>query len=47
MDPNDLRDRVEKAIMAEIEPKAWKRCAMVPRSRAKSLQSVLNRWRGQ
>jgi hypothetical protein len=29
MDPNDLRARVEEAILAEIEPTAWKRCAVV------------------
>ena len=27
MDPNDLRASVEAAIIAEMEPEAWSRCA--------------------
>ena len=31
MDPNDLRDCVEKAIVELIEPVAWKRCETINR----------------
>jgi hypothetical protein len=46
MDPNDLRDRVRKAIKAEIEPTAWKRCATVEKAERDSLRHVLDRWKG-
>jgi hypothetical protein len=32
LDPNDLRALVRKAIRREIEPKAWKRCAVVEKA---------------
>ena len=32
MDPNDLRDCVENAIMELIEPVAWKRCELINRA---------------
>jgi hypothetical protein len=44
MDPNDLRDCVEKAIMELIEPVAWKRCEVVNRAEQESLKTVLAKW---
>ena len=38
MDPNDLRDCVEKAIKELIEPVAWKRCEVVNKAEQESLQ---------
>jgi hypothetical protein len=46
MDPNDLRALVEKAIKHEIEPIAWKRCAVVEKAERESLRTVLDRWKG-
>jgi hypothetical protein len=40
LDPNDLREIVEQAIQIEIEPVAWKRCAVVEKA---SLRTVLDR----
>jgi hypothetical protein len=44
MDPNDLRDCVEKAIKKLIEPVAWKRCEIVNRAEQESLKTVLAKW---
>jgi hypothetical protein len=44
LDPNDLRDIVELAIQGEIDPVAWKRCAIVEEAEKKSLRTVLDRW---
>ncbi len=44
MDPNDLRDCVEKAIVGLIEPVAWKRCEVVNQAERESLQTVLGSW---
>jgi hypothetical protein len=44
MDPNDLRDCVEKAIKELIEPVAWKRCETVNRAEQESLQTILQKW---
>ena len=44
LDPNDLRNIVEKAIRKEIEPVAWKRCAVVEKAERQSLRTVLDRW---
>ena len=46
MDPNDLRDCVEGAIRALIEPKAWARCEVVNRAEQESLRHVLDSWNG-
>jgi hypothetical protein len=46
LDPNDLRDLVEKAIQREIEWKAWNRCAVVERAERVSLRTVLDSWKG-
>jgi hypothetical protein len=44
MDPNDLRDCVETAIMALIEPVAWKRCEVVNKAEQESLKTILGKW---
>jgi hypothetical protein len=46
LDPNDLRALVENAIKANIEPIAWKRCAVVERAERESLRTVLDSWKG-
>ena len=44
MDPNDLRDCVEQAIIGLIEPVAWQRCEVVNRAEQASLETVLEQW---
>jgi hypothetical protein len=44
MDPNDLRDCVEQAIVELIEPVPWKRCEVVNRAEQESLKTVLGAW---
>jgi hypothetical protein len=44
MDPNDLRDCVEQAIVELIEPVAWQRCEVVNRAERESLRSILANW---
>jgi hypothetical protein len=44
MDPNDLRDCVEQAIVGLIEPVAWERCEIVNRAEQESLQTILGEW---
>jgi hypothetical protein len=44
LDPNDLRDIVEQAILDEIEPVAWNRCVVVEKAEKKSLRDVLDAW---
>jgi hypothetical protein len=44
MDPNDLRDCVEKAIKKLIEPVAWKRCERVNKAELRSLKTVIAKW---
>jgi hypothetical protein len=46
LDPNDLRRLVEKAIKAEIEPTAWKRCAVVEKAEQDSIRTVIGKWTG-
>jgi hypothetical protein len=46
MDPNDLRDCVEQAIVELIEPTAWERCEIVNRAEQQSLQTILAGWGG-
>ena len=41
MDPNDLRDCVEREIKALIEPVAWERCEVVNKAEQESLRTVL------
>jgi hypothetical protein len=44
MDPNDLRDCVEREIKALIEPVAWQRCEIVNKAEQESLRTVLDSW---
>jgi hypothetical protein len=44
MDPNDLRDCVEKEIKKLIEPVAWKRCEIVNKAEQESLKTILEKW---
>jgi hypothetical protein len=44
MDPNDLRDCVEQAIVELIEPVAWARCNLVNQVEQESLRTVLDSW---
>jgi hypothetical protein len=44
MDPNDLRDCVEKAIVELIEPVAWKRCEIVNQAEQESLKTIIEKW---
>ena len=44
LDPNVLRDIVEKAICDEIEPTAWQRCAAVDQAERELLRTVLDSW---
>jgi hypothetical protein len=45
MDPNDLRDCVEQAILELIEPVAWERCEVVNKAEQESLRHVLDQWK--
>ena len=44
MDPNDLRDCVEREIVRLIEPVAWERCEIVNKAEQESLKSILEKW---
>jgi hypothetical protein len=44
MDPNDLRDCVENAIVELIEPVAWQRCEIVNQAEQESLKTILGKW---
>ena len=45
LDPNTLRDCVERAIIDNIEPTAWGRCKVVEEAERESLVTVMARWR--
>lgn len=45
MDPNDLRERVENRIVAEIEPEAWQRYVTAQEAEQESLETLLDQWR--
>jgi hypothetical protein len=45
MNPNDLRDCVEREILKLIEPVAWKRCEVVNRAEKESLSTILKGWK--
>ena len=45
MDPNDLRDCVEREIRKWIEPIAWRRCEVVNAAEQESLETILKNWR--
>jgi hypothetical protein len=44
MDPNVLRDCVEREIQKLSEPVAWQRCEVVNKAELESL-SILSNWR--
>jgi hypothetical protein len=44
MDPNDLRDCVERAIVDLIEPDAWARCEVVNKAEQESLKTIIAGW---
>jgi hypothetical protein len=44
LDPNALRDRVEREIKKLIEPVAWQRCGVVNAAEQESLKSILEQW---
>jgi hypothetical protein len=44
MDPNDLRDCVEREIERLIEPIAWERCEIVNAAEQESLKTILEQW---
>jgi hypothetical protein len=46
MDPNNLRNCVEKAIKRLIEPIAWERCEVVNEAEQESLKTILKKWKG-
>jgi hypothetical protein len=46
MDPNDLRDVVERAIRGLIEPTAWARCETVNKAEQESLRTIIANWGG-
>lgn len=45
MDPNTLRNCVQREIKKLIDPVAWRRCEIVNEAELESLKSVLERWR--
>jgi hypothetical protein len=44
MDPNALRDCVEREIKKLIEPVAWQRCVAVNAAEQESLKTILETW---
>jgi hypothetical protein len=44
MDPNHLRECVEREIKKLIEPEAWRRCEVVNAAEHESLKTILAKW---
>jgi hypothetical protein len=44
LDPNVLRERVERAIREKIDWSAWERCALAEQAERTSLIDVLSGW---
>ena len=44
MDPNDLRDCVEREIEELIEPVAWERCEVVNKAEQELLKTIIAKW---
>ena len=44
MNPNELRRRVEQAILDHIDRPAWNRMAEIEAVECQSLQEILQRW---
>jgi hypothetical protein len=47
MDPNDLRDCVETAILELIETIAWESCELINRAERESLNTIIAKWSAQ
>ena len=47
LDPRDLRQRVEEAILEYIDEAAWERCALAERAEQESLKLALSHWQSQ
>ena len=47
MDPNDLRDCVEQAILEHIDQEACDRCRIVVKAEKESLRTVLDKWKAR
>jgi hypothetical protein len=45
MNPNELRRRVEQAILAHVDVEAWKHMVAIEQVECNSLREVMNRWR--
>jgi hypothetical protein len=45
LDPNALRDCVEREIVKLIEPVAWERCEVANRAEQESLATILANWK--
>ncbi len=46
LDPNTLRDRVERHIRSLIDREAWDRCIKVEQAERASLLEVVGAWKG-
>jgi hypothetical protein len=44
LDPNELRQRVQREIIRHIEPTAWQRCKVVEHAEQSSLREILKAW---
>jgi hypothetical protein len=44
MDPNDLRDCVEREIQKLIDRVAWKHCELINRAEQESLKTIIAKW---
>jgi hypothetical protein len=44
LEPNQLRDCVERVIVKLIEPTAWQRCEVVNAAEQESLKTILEKW---
>lgn len=44
MSPPDLRERVESAIVARIDPAAWERTGLAEKAEQDSLRDILGQW---
>jgi hypothetical protein len=44
LDPNELRDRVDRVIRSQIDFKAWDRCKVVEKAELQSLVDVMESW---
>jgi hypothetical protein len=45
LDPNTLRNRVEEAIVDQIDQESWERCKTVERAERESLRGFMTNWK--